>query len=131
MPQETINRSGRILAVVTFLFIFAITLAPPLQRYFSQKAQINSLHAQVAENIQALQEARHELELWNDPQYVATQARSRLHYVFPGERQYAIIGLAPHDANGSTPAAPIANQFPYGLPWYGRLISSITSTNNQ
>lgn len=131
MAQETVNRSGRILAVVTILFIFAITLAPPLQRYFSQKAQINSLHAQVAENIQALQEARHELELWNDPQYVATQARSRLHYVFPGERQYAIIGLTPQNANGATPAAPIANQFPYGLPWYGRLISSITSTNNQ
>ena len=71
------NTSARWLAVVTVAFIFAITLAPPLQHYFAQRAQINSLRAQVNDSNSALEKAREELAKWNDPEYVATQARSR------------------------------------------------------
>ena len=40
--------SGRSLAIATTLLILAITLAPPTQRYFAQRAQINSYKAQIA-----------------------------------------------------------------------------------
>ena len=85
------NTSARWLAVVTVAFIFAITLAPPLQHYFAQRAQINALRAQVNDSNNELEKARKELAKWNDPEYVATQARQRLHFVFPGERQYIVL----------------------------------------
>ena len=74
-----------------------------------------------------LDAAAKELILWNDPEYVAGQARARLHFVFPGERQYIVLN---EDSGDVTPdATKVSEQFPVGIPWYSRLISSITSTN--
>ena len=123
------NTSARWLAVVTVAFIFAITLAPPLQHYFAQRAQINSLRAQVNDSNSALEKAREELAKWNDPEYVATQARQRLHFVFPGERQYIVLDAPKSEEEANGPVAPISTLIPNGLPWYGRLIASITTTN--
>lgn len=123
------NTSARWLVVVTVAFIFAITLAPPLQHYFAQRAQINSLRAQVNDSNNALEKARAELAKWNDPEYVATQARQRLHFVFPGERQYIVLNAPKSEAEANGPVAPISTLIPNGLPWYGRLIASITTTN--
>ena len=123
------NTSARWLAVVTVAFIFAITLAPPLQHYFAQRAQINSLRAQVNDSNNALEKAREELAKWNDPEYVATQARQRLHFVFPGERQYIVLDAPKSEEEANDPVAPISTLIPNGLPWYGRLIASITTTN--
>jgi cell division protein FtsB len=123
------NTSARWLAVVTVAFIFAITLAPPLQHYFAQRAQINSLRAQVNDSDNALEKAREELAKWNDPEYVATQARQRLHFVFPGERQYIVLDAPKSEEEANGPVAPISTLIPNGLPWYGRLIASITTTN--
>jgi cell division protein FtsB len=123
------NTSARWLAVVTVAFIFAITLAPPLQHYFAQRAQINSLRAQVNDSNNALEKAREELAKWNDPEYVATQARQRLHFVFPGERQYIVLDAPKREEEANGPIAPISTLIPNGLPWYGRLIASITTTN--
>ena len=121
--------SGRSLAFATTLLILAITLAPPTQRYFAQCAQINSYKAQIAGANATLKQAQDELLKWNDPAYVAQQARTRLHYVFPGERQYAVIGAGKQPGQDQAPAAPVANQIPIGIPWYAQVISSITATN--
>jgi cell division protein FtsB len=121
--------SGRVLTFVTLLFVLAITLAPPMQRYFSQRAQINALRAQVHDADAQLKAAQDQLAQWNDPQYIASQARTRLHFVYPGERQYVVLGVPQTNSTVNAPAAPISNQIPTGLPWYSRVISSITSTN--
>ena len=123
------NTSARWLVVVTVAFILAITLAPPLQHYFAQRAQINSLRAQVNDSNNALEKAREELATWNDPEYVATQARKRLHFVFPGERQYIVLDAPKSEEEANGPAAPISTLIPNGPPWYGSLIASITTTN--
>jgi hypothetical protein len=115
------------MAFATLLLVLAITLAPPTQRYFAQRAQINAYKAEIEVANSALQSARDELARWNDPTFVAAQARERLHYVFPGERQYVLTGVAVKAAQKSAPAAPIANQIPVGLPWYSELVASITS----
>ena len=121
--------AGRNLAIATVLFVIAITLAPPLQRYFAQRAQIQSLKTQLHDSQVTLQNAANELAKWNDPAYIASQARSRLHYVFPGERQYIVVGVEDPATNTDAPAATVSNQIPSGLPWYQKVISSITSTN--
>lgn len=119
--------SGRLLIVFIALFIAAITLAPPVQHYFVQRAQISALQSNVSDNARQLAAARAELEKWRDPAYIKSQARARLHYVLPGEREYIVIGANGSSENNESTAAPVSEQFPLGIPWYSRVISSITS----
>jgi cell division protein FtsB len=121
--------SGRNLAVATVLFVVAITLAPPLQRYFAQRAQINALRVQLHDSQATLDAATNELAKWNDPAYVASQARTRLHYIFPGEHQYIVLGATVEAKSANKSAGVISTDIPSGLPWYAKVISSITSTN--
>ena len=82
--------SNRVLALSAIFFVLALTIAPPVKHYFTQRAQISALKAQLSADNSALQKAREELLLWQDPEYVKSQARERLHFVLPGERQYIV-----------------------------------------
>jgi len=119
--------SNRALIVGIVLFVVAITLAPPIQNYFTQRAQINALKTQISDNQAMLDKAADELAQWDDPEFVASQARARLHFVFPGERQYIVVGNEEIENNDQQ--TKVSGQLPVGIPWYARLISSITSTN--
>jgi cell division protein FtsB len=123
--------SARWLAVVTTFFIIAVTLAPPLQRYFAQASQINDLSAQVKASQQQLIEAEKQLSEINDPKFIESQARSRLHYIFPGEKQFIVIGLPSNNAAPTPPATDMTNTVLQNLPWYTKLISSIVSSNQR
>jgi len=128
--KSGLNRRGlsnRALIVGIILFALAVTLAPPIQHYFTQRAQINSLRTQLSDNQKMLNDAADELAKWNDPEYVASQARARLHFIFPGERAYIIVGNG--EITDDEQVTKVSEQLPIGLPWYSRLISSITSTN--
>ena len=120
--------SGRAFALGVVLFLLALTLAPPTQHYFAQRSQISALRAQVNDNNQALAQAARELELWRDPEYIKSEARARLHFILPGERQYIVTD--PTDSSATQPTTAVAKDLPSGLPWYSRLISSITETGS-
>ena len=120
--------SNRLLALIDLVFIFTLTIAPPVKNYFTQRAQINALKSQLSADNSALQKAREELLLWRDPEYIKTQARERLHFVLPGERQYIVVeGENTDTQNGTT---KIASALVDGQPWYARLIASISETGN-
>ena len=128
--KSGLNRRGlsnRALIVGIILFALAVTLATPIQHYLTQRAQINSLRTQLSDNQKMLEDAAAELAKWNDPEYVASQARARLHFIFPGERAYIIVGNG--EITDDEQVTKVSEQLPIGLPWYSRLISSITSTN--
>ena len=116
--------SGRALALWAIFFVLALAIAPPVKHYFTQRAQISALNAQLTSDHKALDAARQELLLWQDPEYVKSQARERLHFVLPGERQYIVT------ENGTTTESnkgtQVASSLTDGQPWYSRLIASIT-----
>ena len=118
------RNSGRALALWTIFFILALAIAPPVKHYFTQRAQISALNSQLASDNKALDAARQELLLWQDPEYIKSQARERLHFVLPGERQYIVTenGTASNTDEGTK----VANSLTDGQPWYSRLIASIT-----
>ena len=122
--------SGRVFAVAAIFFMLALFLAPPIKSYFVQRAQISALQSQLSSDRAALEAARKELTLWQDPDYVKSQARERLHFVMPGERQYIVTG-----GDGTNPDQPIENEvvsnLPEGQPWYTRMIASITEAGKQ
>jgi cell division protein FtsB len=120
--------SNRVLALSVIFFILALTIAPPVKHYFTQRAQISALKSQLSADNSALEKARQELTLWQDPEYVKSQARERLHFVLPGERQYIFTeGKTDAEQNGTT---KIATSLADGQPWYSRLIASISETGN-
>ena len=120
--------SNRVLALSAIFFILALTIAPPVKHYFTQRAQISALKAQLSADNSALEKARQELTLWQDPEYVKSQARERLHFVLPGERQYIVTeGETEAGQNSST---KVASSLADGQPWYSRLIASISETGN-
>jgi cell division protein FtsB len=120
--------SNRVLALSAIFFILALTIAPPVKNYFTQRAQISALKSQLSADYSALQKAREELLLWQDPEYIKSQARERLHFVLPGERQYIVTdGENNPQQNGTT---KIASSLADGQPWYARLIASISETGN-
>ncbi len=121
--------SGRALALWAILFALTLTLAPPIKHYFIQRAQISALNAQLNSDNKALSDARKELLLWQDPEYIKSQARERLHFVLPGERQYIVT-----DANATNTVSTttrVATALIKGQPWYTRLISSISESGNK
>jgi hypothetical protein len=122
-------RSTRTFSLVAAFFIFALVLAPPIQHYFNQRAQINALRAQVDSDRAVLEAARLELTRWQDPEYVKAQARERLHFVMPGERQYIVTGTPTGEPDAV--ANKVADQLEDGSPWYTRMIASITQVTGE
>ena len=120
---------SRALTLATILFLMALTIAPPIKHYFTQRAQISALKSQVESNNAALEQARKDLLLWRDPEFIKSQARERLHFILPGERQYIVTDSEGQYTQES--GTTIANKIPDGQPWYARMIASITETQNQ
>jgi hypothetical protein len=102
-------------------------LAYPVQQYLAQRGVIAKLHranAQAQQQVDALaaQDAQ-----WKDPAFVARQARTRLHYVMPGETEYVLTGGIPVSADPTaTPAAPT------GTPrtWYDQLWGTVKAADH-
>jgi cell division protein FtsB len=122
--------SGRTFAIAAIFFALALFLAPPIKNYFTQRAQISALQSQLSSDYAALEEARKELTLWQDPEYVKSQARERLHFVMPGERQYIVTGGSESQNSGDNSVNVVEN-LPEGQPWYTRMIASITEAGKQ
>ena len=122
--------SGRLFAISAIFFMLALFLAPPIKNYFVQRAQISSLQSQLKSDYTALEAARKELTLWQDPEYIKSQARERLHFVMSGERQYIVTGADGENSDEATQTDVVSN-LPEGQPWYTRMIASITEAGKQ
>lgn len=126
-PLNGLNARAVALAVV--IFMLALLLAAPAQRYFTQRAEISALQHQLSANRTRVEQARAELERWRDPAYIKTQARARLHFVMPGETQYIVIDSS-KPTNVESASAPIATNLPAQAAWYQRLVSSVQLVAN-
>ena len=133
--------SGRTFAIAAIFFALALFLAPPIKNYFTQRAQISqlesqlssdyaALEAQLSSDYAALAAAEKELTLWQDPNYIKSQARERLHFVLPGERQYIVTGTD-DSQDASNNEVQVVKNLPEGQPWYTRMIASITEAGKK
>jgi len=122
--------SGRTFAIAAVFFALALFLAPPIKSYFTQRAQISALKAQLSSDYSALEAAEKELTLWQDPNYIKSQARERLHFVLPGERQYIVTGSESEEESNKLEVEVVEN-LPEGQPWYTKMIASITEAGKK
>ena len=86
-----IEISMRILGLVLLGALLAMLLVPSFMQLWSQERELAAIKAKVQQTQADNDAKRQQLELWSNPQYIASQARERLGYVKPGETQYSVL----------------------------------------
>ena len=76
---------------LTALGLVALTLSAPIRNWTAQRSEIAALEADISRSEERVAELQTELDRWADPAYVASQARSRLHYALPGEVSFVVV----------------------------------------
>ncbi|MCT2177165.1 septum formation initiator family protein [Brachybacterium muris] len=84
----TITR--RTLVLVSLIVIALAALLPTVNSYVTQRQQLSELQAEVGQKQQQVDELQDQVARWEDPAYVAAQARERLLFAMPGETQYRL-----------------------------------------
>lgn len=106
-------------------------LFPTVRAYLGQRAELDALEAQVAQAEQDERALERDLDRWQDPAYVAAQARERLSYVLPGETAYRVIDpevVVEPETDRATPAPEAGPALPTGgavTPWYTTVWQSL------
>ncbi len=119
-----------LLAVVAFLILGVILVAPPLQGLIAQQEDKRELLSELEEGKERIALLEQELELWNDPTYVQSQARKRLGYVLPGQTLYLV---SEEDLGGSQVEKRLqqeAKDLRSATPFYITLWSSVKVIDN-
>ncbi len=118
-------------AIAGVLVVLALLIAPYVRPWVGQRSQIAAAREEVG-NLQD-EVAAHEFERgrWNDPAYVAAQARNRLGYVKPGEIAYSVLDDVSAAASADPRQAGVA--VPHqdaGRPWYDTLWGSVRTAGD-
>lgn len=92
-PRGRITNRAVVLLVV--LAVLAVSYASSMRAYLQQRSDINELKAQIAASKEGIAAAEREKARWEDPTFVAQQARERFGWVLPGETAYQVL-----DENG-------------------------------
>ncbi|WP_436701258.1 FtsB family cell division protein [Nocardioides sp. BYT-33-1] len=93
--QQRARLTSRAAVLVLVLAVLAVSYASSLRAYLQQRGSIEALEAQIAEREATIDDLKDEKRRWEDPAYVAQQARARFGYVAPGETPFVVV-----DENG-------------------------------
>lgn len=118
---------GRGTVIITVVVVAVLTLAMPLREFIGQRTTISAVEEQSASRQARVDALRAELDRWENPEYVRAQARSRLHYVLPGEVGYIVLEADARDGES------LANQVPPSevqRPWFSRLWRSVQGADS-
>ncbi|MBI1351953.1 MAG: septum formation initiator family protein [Actinomycetales bacterium] len=110
-----------ILAVVIGTLLLA--LAVPVRSWFGQRAQIATLRADVEAAQQRVADLETQKQRWDDPNFVAAEARRRLHFVLPGEIGYVTLGTEQQVLAADGATGP-------GEPWYSALWGAVRAADS-
>lgn len=110
------TRRAAVFAAV--MFIVAMTVAIPAQRYVAQRQNISDLRSQVASGTARVAELEEQVATANEPYAIEREARRRLHYVMPGELAYRVTDpMLVKELEAAKAEA--------GGAWWGRMLGSL------
>jgi hypothetical protein len=100
-----------------------LTLAVPVRSWFAQRAEIAGLRSDVdaaRERVAALEVQK---QRWEDPAFVAAEARKRLHFVLPGEIGFVTLGSEASVTADEAVSGPLQ-------PWYSTLWGALQEADD-
>ncbi len=95
----------RLLGIAVLAALLATMLIPSVYQAWRQDQDLRDITARVEAAQERNQSMQDQLDQWNNPDYIASQARSRLGYVKPGETQYAVTDPGPGQDTSQVEAA--------------------------
>ncbi len=126
------GRTRKLLVLMGVLLVLAVTYANSLRVMFVQKRDIAAVQQQIGQKQAQAADLTAQLQRWNDPAYVKSQARSQLGWVMQGETGYRVIGL---DGKVLTEDGSSSGVAASGAPsdqtrWWDRLAGSIQTADS-
>lgn len=117
--QRKSRFTGRAAILVLVLAVLAVSFASSLRAYLQQRDHIDRLEAQISEREANIDDLQREKERWQDPSFVAQQARARFGYVARGETPFVVVDESgnPLDASASL-GDPTKLADPDAQVWY-------------
>jgi hypothetical protein len=103
-----------------------LAVAVPLKIWLGQRSDISRVSSQIQRTEAHVHQLAAQNQRWNDPGYVESQARQRLHYVLPGQKTYIVLGKG-HGlgSGGAKKGAATTNG-----PWYSQFWQSDQAAGN-
>ncbi|OKL46195.1 hypothetical protein BSR29_08070 [Boudabousia liubingyangii] len=116
--------SYRAFSIILVLIVLAAFLVSPVKQLLQQEQSNRRMLAQIEAEKEKQAELKEMLARWDDPDYVAAQARERLGYLRPGQTQYVVIDPDSKFLNQKTVEAPFQGPV---RPWFLTLSESIAA----
>ncbi|WP_124054216.1 FtsB family cell division protein [Arcanobacterium ihumii] len=88
--EKTRQFSLRLALIIATVMVGVFLVSTPLRGYIAQQEEKRELLATLEQNKERVQELEQQLALWNDPQFIQSQARQRLGFVLPGQTLYLV-----------------------------------------
>ncbi len=118
--------SWRVLVGVLVATMAFVLVAPTLNLYFQQMEQERALTEQIEAAKERNARLEREVAMWEDPDFVRSQARDRLGFVVPGEQPWVVVdpeAIIGEDAQEAY-QAEMGYTPPVG-PWYLEMWASV------
>ncbi|ASW53668.1 septum formation initiator family protein [Plantactinospora sp. KBS50] len=122
--------TGRATVLFGVLIALALAYTYPVRLYLNQQSEIARLEAAQDAQRKRIGELSDRAALWQDPEYIKTQAKTRFYMVEPGETP--LIPLDdPAGAARDAGHDPAATRTGPAAPWSETLWSSIQAANSE
>ena len=93
--------TGRALVLGAVLILLIVVLASPVHRYLATRSALSQAEQQRRANQAELAQLQQQAAQWNDPAYIAQQARARLQFAMPGDTVYVVVSPNAKPATGA------------------------------
>lgn len=108
-----------------------VLVAPTLNLYFQQMEQVRTLNEQIEAQNERIAALEREIAMWDDEDFVRSQARDRLGYVLPGEQPWVVVD--PETVIGEEAQEAYEEEMGYVAPigpWYMEMWTSIETAGS-
>ncbi|MGO1858741.1 FtsB family cell division protein [Ancrocorticia populi] len=120
--------SLRLVAVVLTFVVAIVIVWPTVARYYSSQRELAAARAELTTTEEHIEELQTELDLWNDDDFVRSQARERLGYVMPGQTLYVVKdpGAGTAQDQRDERIAEVNRNRRAATPWYVTMWDSVS-----
>jgi len=121
----------RLIVLSVVILLAVVLLLPTVRAAVQQSSDIDRLREELALHEAERDRLQVELDRWEDRTYVVERARSRLHYVFPGDTVWRVLDsdTVVEDIDPLTgqpvDAGPVGTDPTSGVPWYQSIWESV------
>ena len=105
--------TGRAAILVVVLAVLIVSYASSMKAYLQQRHDMDTLQSEIAQRQRSIESLQEQKKRWQDPAYVAQQARARFGYVMPGQISYVALDSHGHRID---PEATLGKPSTVGVP---------------